>query len=122
MAHETAKHLALFKVPDTDQMIVTGRGDLLTDHQHLEDLAWSDRVVPGPLAFQCSAHGSLRAGRLEDVEPRGATICWDEPQPKVAVGQSVAIYVDTMVVGGGVVGDGVEAGDGVGPAAVRDRS
>lgn len=71
------------------------RADLLTRHQPLAEVAWSHRPVAGPLRFQCSAHGRALPGRLE-----GATIVWDEPQPRVAPGQSVAFYRDDLVVGG----------------------
>ncbi|MGI9616727.1 MAG: tRNA methyl transferase PRC-barrel domain-containing protein, partial [Acidimicrobiales bacterium] len=72
------------------------RDALLTDRQQLDDLAWSHEPIDGPLAFQCSAHGSVRPGQLD-----GSTIVWDEPQPKVARGQSIAIYAGEAVVGGG---------------------
>ena len=62
-------------------------------------LAWSAAAIDGPLSFQCSAHGQTRQGQLE-----GASIIWDVAQPKVAVGQSIAIYVDDVVVGGGTAG------------------
>lgn len=80
------------------------RQDLLTDRQPIEELVWSDAVVQGPLRFQCSAHGRARAGRLEQPGTDRAIISWDEPQPKVAVGQSIAIYIDDVVAGGGAAG------------------
>lgn len=77
------------------------RQDLLTDRQVIDDLAWSHEPVPGPLQFQCSAHGAPRSGRLE-----GTTILWDRPEQKVAVGQSIAVYRGDELVGGGVAGPG----------------
>ncbi len=82
------------------------RDDLLTPSQELNDLAWSHEAVEGPLGFQCSAHGAIRPGRLS-----GTTIIWDQPQPKVASGQSIAIYVDDAVVGGGTAGPVTVIGD-----------
>jgi tRNA-specific 2-thiouridylase len=73
------------------------RADLLTDHQPIADLAWSHQPVGGPLSIQCSAHGRPRPGCLD-----GTTVFWDEPQPKVAAGQSVVLYLGDLVVGGGV--------------------
>ena len=73
------------------------RSALLTDRQAIDGLAWSHRPIDAPFDFQCSAHGSTRRGRLD-----GSTVVWDEPQPKVARGQSIAIYADDLVVGGGV--------------------
>ena len=79
------------------------RDDLMTERQPVDDIGWSDEPVPGRLAFQCSAHGSIRRGHLGP----DAMIEWDEPQPKVAVGQSIAFYVDDELVGGGIAGRAV---------------
>jgi tRNA-specific 2-thiouridylase len=75
------------------------RADLLTGRQPVDDLAWSHRPLQGPLLVQCSAHGRPRPGRLE-----GGSVVWDEPQPKVAAGQSVVLYRGDLVVGGAVAG------------------
>ncbi|MDH4365497.1 MAG: asparagine synthase-related protein [Acidimicrobiia bacterium] len=100
-------------------VVTVGRQhELLISHQSLDDVAWSHEPEPGPLRFQCSAHGQPRGGFLEpdDGDPRRATITWEEPQPRVAPGQSVAFYRaggrDEVVVGGGLAGAG----------AVRDGS
>ena len=73
------------------------REDLMTGCQPLDQLVWSHQPVSGPLRFQCSAHGAPRLGRLQ-----GPMVLWDRPQPRVAAGQSIAIYRDEMVVGGAV--------------------
>ncbi len=80
------------------------RGDLLVERQGVDQLRWSHRPVEGLLAFQCSAHGATRSGRLADegLTVGGVTVRWDEPQPRVAAGQSIAIYQGLMVVGGGI--------------------
>lgn len=76
--------------------VTVGRREaLMVDRQPVTDLAWTHRPVEGPLGFQCSAHGTVRAGRLE-----GSTIVWDEPQQRVAAGQSIAAYVGEVVVAG----------------------
>ncbi|MEZ5412238.1 MAG: tRNA 2-thiouridine(34) synthase MnmA [Acidimicrobiales bacterium] len=100
-------------------VVTVGRQhELLVSHQALDDVAWSHEPEPGPLWFQCSAHGQPRSGRLEPDggDGRRATIAWDEPQPRVAPGQSVAFYRvghgDDLVVGGGLAAAG----------AVRDGS
>ncbi|MGF1596478.1 MAG: tRNA 2-thiouridine(34) synthase MnmA [Acidimicrobiales bacterium] len=72
------------------------RHDLLSDRQEIDDLAWSAQPLEGPLELQCSAHGRPRPGRIE-----GATVVWDEPQPRVAPGQSIVAYRGDLVVGGG---------------------
>ncbi|MDH3681257.1 MAG: tRNA 2-thiouridine(34) synthase MnmA [Acidimicrobiia bacterium] len=93
------------------------RDDLLVSWQRIDGLAWSHQPVDGPLAFQCSAHGTPRPGRLD-----GGAIIWDRPQPRVATGQSIAVYVGDRVVGGGVAGaapngfDPGTSGGGAGPA------
>jgi len=75
------------------------RADLLTSAQCIDDLAWVAGPVVGPVGLQCSAHGTARPGRVE-----GSMIHWDQPQPRVARGQSIAVYVDDAVVGGGTAG------------------
>ncbi len=93
-------------------VVTVGRQqDLLVSHQAVDGVAWSHEPEPGPLWFQCSAHGQPRAGRLDiGDDPGQATITWDEPQPRVAPGQSVAFYrVDAggdLVVGGGLAAAG----------------
>lgn len=93
-------------------VVTVGRQqDLLVSHQAVDGVAWSHQPEPGPLWFQCSAHGQPRAGRLEiGNDPGQATIAWDEPQPRVAPGQSVAFYRaddrGDLVVGGGLAAAG----------------
>lgn len=91
-------------------VVTVGRREhLLTDAQPLRQVVWADEPVEGPLDFQCSAHGSVRPGRLTVTAVGGtggadvgdaAVIAWDTPQPKVAEGQSIAFYVGDRVVGG----------------------
>lgn len=89
--------------------------DLLVSRQPLDGVGWSHEPEPGPLWFQCSAHGQPRPGRLEPdaVDGSRATIAWDEPQPRVAPGQSVAFYrVDgrgDLVVGGALAAAGARS-------------
>lgn len=93
-------------------VVTVGRQqDLLISHQPLDEVGWSHEPEPGPLWFQCSAHGQPRAGRLDlGDDPGRATIAWDEPQPRVAPGQSVAFYgVEAradLVVGGALAAAG----------------
>ncbi|HBU02938.1 MAG TPA: hypothetical protein DEA70_00485, partial [Acidimicrobiaceae bacterium] len=57
--------------------------------------------VDGPLRFQCSAHGRVESGRIED----GRRIVWDEAHRRIAAGQSVVGYdAADVVVGGGIAG------------------
>ncbi len=93
-------------------VVTVGRREhLMTDVQPLRQVVWADEPVTGPLDLQCSAHGSVRPGRLDLATPSGtdggadtadiaATVTWDGPQPKVAEGQSIAFYQGDRVVGG----------------------
>jgi tRNA-uridine 2-sulfurtransferase len=72
---------------------------LLRPGELLQDPTWVDgRPRPGPLEAQCSAHGRPRSATLSGDEVR-----WDEPQPRVAPGQSVVLYRGDTVLGGGRV-------------------
>lgn len=75
---------------------VGDRADLLTDHLELRDLAWSAAPVEGPVTVQCSAHGAALPAVLD-----GTTVRWDQPQRRIAPGQSVVLYAGDLVVGGG---------------------
>ncbi len=58
-------------------------------------------AVAGRVLVQCSAHGPVRAGRLA-----GTTLVWDQPQIRVAPGQSVVFYdpeAPDEVLGGALV-------------------
>ncbi len=88
--------------PDHEPVVTVGaRADLLTDHLRLTGLRWSADPVPGPVAAQCSAHGPALAATLtSDGEGDGAALRWDEPQRRVAPGQSVVLYAGDVVVAG----------------------
>jgi tRNA U34 2-thiouridine synthase MnmA/TrmU len=73
------------------------RDELLDDWVRLTGLAWADGPVRGRVEAQCSAHGEVRTGWFEGDELR-----WDRPQPRVAPGQSVALYDGDEVLGGGI--------------------
>jgi tRNA-uridine 2-sulfurtransferase len=79
---------------------VGSAADLQRPSVALTQLVWSDQPVSGPVRVQWSAHGATRSGHLD---PAG-TITWDEPQRRIAPGQSVVIYdaTDRHVLGGGI--------------------
>lgn len=86
-------------IPDdgAEPLVTVGaRGDLLTDHLVLADLAWSAQPVDGPVTVQCSAHGPALQAVVD-----GSTLRWDVPQRRVAAGQSVVLYAGDLVLGGG---------------------
>ena len=63
--------------------------------------ATDDGGVAGRVLVQCSAHGPVRAGRLA-----GTNLVWDQPQIRVAPGQSVVFYdpeAPDEVLGGALV-------------------
>ncbi|MDH3294036.1 MAG: tRNA 2-thiouridine(34) synthase MnmA [Acidimicrobiia bacterium] len=96
------------------------RRDLLVEAQRVENVDWAHQPVHGPCRVQCSAHGSVRVGRIEAGErPDRVIVVWDQPQQLVAVGQSMVFYrrhggpdrdgtaldgtaLDDTVLGGGV--------------------
>jgi tRNA-uridine 2-sulfurtransferase len=82
-------------------------GDLLTDHVALDRVVWADGPVSGRVTAQCSAHGVPRAAVVEagPSADRGGPVVvvrFEEPQRRVAPGQSVVLYHGDEVVGGGV--------------------
>jgi tRNA-specific 2-thiouridylase len=80
-------------------VVAGGLGDLLVDAVALTDLVWTGGVPPAPgapLLAQCSAHGRAVGAALD-----GATLRFAEPRRRVAPGQSVVLYRDDEVLGGG---------------------
>ena len=77
---------------------------LLDDEVTVEQVVWADEPMGGRLLVQCSAHGEARPGTVESVGPDRFEVRWDEPQRRVAPGQSVVLYDNDTVVGGGIVG------------------
>lgn len=75
--------------------------ETLTSETSVPDLAWTGGPVAGPFVVQCSAHGSKKPATLGED---GTTVLWDEPHQRVAVGQSVVLYLGDDVVGGGIAG------------------
>ena len=90
----------------TATVTIGRRTDLLTDEVVLRGLRWVDAPpLPGDrLDAQPRAHGptaSCAYGVAHSGTPY-AHITWDEPQPRVAPGQVVALYRGDELVGGGI--------------------
>ena len=112
-------------------MVVVGDDtDLLRPGLEVHDVTWVDRAVGETDVFvQCSAHGDPRRATIRPIPTRkmpgiarsandsghfsdgsgpvGAIrVEWDEPQRRIAPGQSVVFYDlgDTRVLGGGIAG------------------
>ncbi len=75
--------------------------DLLDHRIGLRTLAWTDRPLAGgtPVEAQVSAHGVPLAAVFE---ADGPSICFTEPQRRVAPGQTVAFYQGDRVLGSGI--------------------
>lgn len=75
------------------------RDDLLRDAAEVRGLLFVDGVpeVGEPLDVQVRAHGTPAAGRLD-----GTRVRFDQPQPRVAPGQVVALYAGDTLLGGGI--------------------
>jgi len=93
----TQRRYALSVDPASATVVAGGADDLLTDRVELSDLVWHDGPVTGPVAVQCSAHG-----RPVAAEVVGSTVRFAVPHRRVAPGQSVVVYRDDEVLGGGI--------------------
>jgi tRNA-specific 2-thiouridylase len=76
---------------------VGGERDLLVDAVELDAIDWVGELVAGPLVAQTSAHGTPRPCTAD-----GRTVRFDQPQRRVAPGQSVVLYDGDVVVGAGI--------------------
>ena len=85
----------------TATVTVGSRRDLLVDEQPVRGLRWAAGAVPGPVLVQVSAHGAAQPARVVPAgDPGGAVVRWEQPQRRVAAGQSVVAYEGDEVVGG----------------------
>lgn len=93
---------------------VGSRKDLLDARLVVERVVWTADPVSGPVLAQCAAHGSphpatvsaeletLGRSRRDQASRFRVVVRWDEPQRRVAAGQSVVFYDGDVVVGGGI--------------------
>ena len=89
--------------PDSGVVTVGGRSDLGVHEVTVENLSWVDRPATGPVLAQYRAHGQAVAGQVS-VDGDTAIVRFAEPQPAVAGGQTLALYREDEVVGGGIIG------------------
>ncbi len=75
---------------------------LETDHVELGSVVWAHDPVAGPVVAQCSAHGAEHPAVVEPAA-EGVRVRFDTAQRRLAPGQSVVLYRDDLVVGGGIV-------------------
>ena len=83
-------------------VLVGDDADLLDGTVRLGELTWAHEPAHGRVLVQSSAHGATKAGRFEP-DALGGIVHWDEPQRRIAPGQSIVMYdlTDTRVLGGG---------------------
>lgn len=83
--------------------VTVGDRDALRAHQVLLDrVVWAHRPVEGAVLAQCSAHGTPHPATVTDGGDGAVAVHFDEPQRRLAPGQSVVLYHDDVVVGGGL--------------------
>jgi tRNA-specific 2-thiouridylase len=83
-------------------VVVGSRAELDRDEMTVASVVWSREPVAGRCLVQCSAHGEPRPATLV-VDHDTVTVAWDEPQRRVAPGQSAVFYDGESVLGGGIV-------------------
>lgn len=77
--------------------------DLLADAVVLDRMVWAAGPVAGRVLAQCSAHGAPRPATVAPDTGTGRVVVrFDEPQRRVAPGQSVVLYEGDEVAGGGI--------------------
>jgi tRNA-specific 2-thiouridylase len=84
----------------SETVMVGSEVELLTDHVELTERIWVKAPLPvgSVVLAQASAHGRARPVRLTETG-----VCYlDEPERRVAPGQTVALYVGDEVVGSGI--------------------
>lgn len=89
----TAPRYVVAADPGTATVVVGTEADMRTDVQPVTDVGWAAGPVAGGLAWQVSAHGAPRPGRLD-----GAAVRWDGPERRVAPGQALVAYEGDVVV------------------------
>lgn len=88
--------------PVTSTITVGTREELGVTDMLLTDVSWVDRPVGGPVLAQYRAHGTpVDAEVWERARP--VKVRFAEPQPGVAPGQTLGLYRDDEVVGGGII-------------------
>lgn len=110
---------------DEGTVVVGNHDDRLVETQPVAPVEWVGEPADGPLLVQCRAHGNVAEGHVaagcfgnrdtealrngsysadfsgyEQTEQTDVHILWNEPQPRVAPGQSIVFYKGEIVVGG----------------------
>ncbi len=89
----TAPRYVVATDPGTATVVVGTEDDLRTGSQPVTAIGWAGPAPEADLAWQTSAHGTPRLGRLED-----GTLRWRTRERRVAPGQAVVGYDGDVVV------------------------
>ena len=94
------RRYALTVDPSTATVVAGTIADLNADRVELTNLTWvgGEPCPGGTVGAQCSAHGPA----LPATYDGRATVVFAEPQRRVAPGQSVVLYRNDIVLGGGI--------------------
>jgi tRNA-specific 2-thiouridylase len=91
---------------DTATRVITvgDEVDMLRPGTAVHSTTWVDGPAAGDVLVQCSAHGEPHAARIRPTVGGHVDVRWNDPQRRVAPGQSVVFYdlTDTKVLGGGI--------------------
>jgi tRNA-specific 2-thiouridylase len=93
------RRYALSVDPTSGTVVVGSLDELMADTVELTNLSWVDAPAAGPVLAQCSAHGAALEANYDND---GGTLRFAEPHRRVAPGQSVVLYRDDDVLGGGI--------------------
>jgi tRNA-specific 2-thiouridylase len=78
-------------------------GELLHSFTWVDESARSETLISTTVSAQASAHGeSLAISELRETDA-GLELIWESPTRRVAPGQSIVLYDNDLVVGGGLV-------------------
>lgn len=86
----------------TATVTIGDRASLLAHAVTLDRVVWAHGPVSGPVLAQVSAHGRPLPAVVDPAPDDRAHVAFDEPQRRIAPGQSVVLYDDDLVVGGGL--------------------
>lgn len=88
--------------PATSTVTVGTREDLAVNEAVLAPMNWVHRPMAGSMEAQYRAHGKAVEAQVS-VAAGAAKVSFSEPQLAVARGQTLALYRDDEVVGGGII-------------------
>ena len=85
--------------PTTATVTLGDVEELARGHVDVDAVTYTDTTVAvgARVEVQVRAHGPARPGTW-----RGDRVVWDVPQPRVAPGQTVALYAGDRVLGAGI--------------------